>query len=272
MKFFDTHTHSEFSPDGRTTLVALVERAVELGVAGLAFTDHLDLLAPRGSSSQFNFSIAERECKIEALRRELAEQKIALKLFSGIEVGLQPISIKESQDFIKGAELDQVIASVHFIDGEDPYLGNYYEGKDFKEAFGRTLEIIYQTAVEFKDFDVIGHFDYVARYAHYSVRDIFYRDFPEQFDTLLKFLAQNGKALEINTKTYSWHGDHLQMLDVQILKRFRELGGEFITLGSDAHHSDRLCENFEFYAEIIKNCGFEGVTHYASRRPIVIKF
>ena len=272
MNFFDTHTHSEFSPDGKTTLAALVERAMQLGLAGITFTDHLDLLAPRGSSSHFNFSLAAREQKIEALRGRAAEQKSPLKLLSGIEIGLQPISIKESQEFIEEADLDQVIASVHFIDGEDPYLGSYYKGKDFKQAYGRTLEIIYNTAVAFKDFDVIGHFDYVARYAHYAVRDIFYKDFPEQFDALLTYLTQNGKALEINTKTYSLHGDHLQVLDIQVLKRFRELGGEFITLGSDAHHADRLCENFELYTDIVKSCGFGGLTHFEKRRPIVTPF
>ena len=116
---------------------------------------------------------------------------------------------------------------------------------------------------------MIGHFDYVARYAPYEVRDVRYADFPDILDTLLRFMAQEGKALEINTKTYDMHGDHLQVLDENILRRFKELGGEFVTLGSDSHSASRLTEKFEDFAHICRNCGFEKLTYFEDRRPVL---
>ncbi|MBR2135279.1 MAG: histidinol-phosphatase HisJ family protein [Bacteroidales bacterium] len=266
-KFFDTHTHSEFSPDSRTTVEEILRMARRIGAGGVTLTDHLDLDAPR-NPGRFEFSIDAQQEKIEEKSREIFPEG-SCKVLKGIEVGLQPCSIAHSLEYISGYKFDQITVSVHFVDGEDPYYGEYYKGKDFRQAYGRTLELIYETARDFKDFDVIGHFDYVARYAPYEVRDVRYADFPDILDTLLRFMAQEGKALEINTKTYDMHGDHLQVLDENILRRFKELGGEFVTLGSDSHSASRLTEKFEDFAHICRNCGFEKLTYFEDRRPVL---
>lgn len=265
MPFFDTHTHSEFSPDSKATVEGLLLRARECCAGGIAITDHLDLDAPR-NPGLFEFSIAEQQRKIEEKARQIFPGG-ECKVLKGIEIGLQPESISHSRDFISGFSFDQITASIHFVDGEDPYYGNYYEGKDFRHSYGRALELIYQTAKEFGDFDIIGHFDYVARYAPYKVRDIRYADFPDELDAILRFLAQEGKALEINTKTYDMHGDHLQTLDTNILKRFKELGGEFVTLGSDSHSADRLMDKFGKFAAVCIECGFPFLTYFEKRKP-----
>lgn len=264
-KFVDTHNHSQFSPDSSATVLTLAEHARSLGAAGITITDHIDLDAPR-EKDKFLFSIAEQQAEIERVAKIMGGD---FKVLKGIELGLQPESVEHTRQFVQGYSFDQVVASVHFVDGLDPYLGTYYEDKDYHEAFGRMLEVIYQTARDFEDFDVIGHFDYVARYAPYEVKDIWYEDFPDHLDTLLKFLAREGKALEINTKTYAWHGVHLQVLDLNILRRFRELGGEFVTLGSDSHDDKRVCENFEKYASILEDCGFEYLTYFENRKPVL---
>ena len=264
-KFIDTHTHSQFSPDSRTTVRELLARSKELDMAGIAITDHLDLDAPR-NPGLFEFSIGDQQREIAEAEHDIFPDG-GCKVLRGIEIGLQPQSIVHSREFISGYEFDQIIASIHFVDSEDPYYGNYYAGKDFRQAYGRVLELIYLTARDFSDFDVAGHFDYVARYAPYQVRDIRYADFPDQLDTLLRFLAQEGKALEINTKTYDMHGNHLQMLDQMILRRFKELGGEFVTLGSDSHEAARLCDKFETFAAVCSSCGFDRLTYFEKRKP-----
>ncbi len=267
-KFIDTHTHSQFSPDSKTTVLELLGRARETGAAGIALTDHLDLDAPR-NPGLFEFSIAAQQQAIAQAEREVfpgGERKV----LRGIEIGLQPgESLQHSKDYISGHEFDQIIASIHFVDGEDPYYGNYYEGKDFRRAYSRVLELVYLTAKQFGDYDVIGHFDYVARYAPYDVKDIRYADFPDEMDAILKMLAQDGKALEINTKTYAMHGSHLQVLDEMILHRFKELGGEFITLGSDSHESERLCDKFPRFFQVCQRCGFPRLTYFERRKPVL---
>jgi len=263
--FFDTHTHSEFSPDSRTTVRQLLRTAKDYGMRGLAITDHLDLDAPR-NPGLFQFSIQKQQEELDQCEWEVFPNG-GCKVLTGIEIGLMPESVEHSLDYISDHKFDQIIASIHFIDGEDPYYGNYYEKKDFRQAYGRALELVYQTAAAFRDFDVIGHFDYVARYAPYEVRDIRYADFPDEMDAILKFLAQEGKALEINTKTYDMHGTHLQVLDENILRRFKELGGEFVTLGSDSHEAYRLCDKFEEFALVCQSCGFPRLTYFERRKP-----
>lgn len=266
MSFFvDTHTHSQFSPDSKTKVSELLLQARQTGAGGVCITDHLDLDAPR-NPGLFEFSIDAQQKEIKERTREIFP-KGGCKVLRGIEIGLTPENLEHSGKYIAGHTFDQIIASIHFVDGEDPYYGNYYEGKDFRQAYGRVLQLVFETARDFADFDIIGHFDYVARYAPYEVRDIRYKDFPDEFDTLLRFLAENGKALEINTKTYDFHGSHLQVLDENILSRFKELGGEFITLGSDSHDAGRLCDKFEMFAEICSNCGFPRLTYFEGRKP-----
>ncbi|MBR5398339.1 MAG: histidinol-phosphatase HisJ family protein [Bacteroidales bacterium] len=268
MSFFvDTHTHSEFSPDSKATVRDLLIQAKKAGAGGICLTDHLDLDAPR-NPGLFEFSIEAQQKEIEKQTLEVFPDG-GCKILKGIEIGLTPENLEHSREYVAGHSFDQIIASIHFVDGEDPYYGNYYEGKDFRQAYSRVLQLVFETAKAFGDFDIIGHFDYVARYAPYEVRDIRYADFPDELDTLLKFLAENGKALEINTKTYDLHGEHLQVLDESILRRFRELGGEFVTLGSDSHDSGRLCDKFETFAEICAKCGFPRLTYFENRSPVL---
>lgn len=262
MIFYDNHIHSQFSPDSRMKLEQAAEKAAEMGLVGISVTDHLDLDAPR-ASDEFFFDIGMQQRAIEAV----AARYPNLKIFKGIEAGLQPCSIEKTRKFLSDYNFDTIIASIHFIDGQDPYYGDYYTGKDYREAYGRALETIYRTAVEFKDFDILGHFDYITRYAPYSVRNITYSRFGDLLDAILAYLAQEGKAFEINTNTYRERNGYAPALDTAVLKRFRELGGEAVSLGSDAHDKERIAENFKVYSEIALKCGFKYLVHFEGRVP-----
>lgn len=263
MKFYDNHTHSEFSPDSRMTMEQSIAAAESEGLGGISITDHLDVDAPR-DNNKFLPDIAKQQKRIG----EIAARHPSIEVFKGIEIGLQPHSIEHIRDYVKGFDFDVVIASIHFVDGEDPYFGEYYRNKDYRQAYGRVLELIYSTALQYRDFDILGHFDYIARYAPYDVRDIRYRCFPDHIDAILKLLAQDGKALEINTNTYRERNGYTPVLDKDILKRFKELGGEAISLGSDAHDRDRIAENFTLFSRFAKDCGFDYLVHYKGRKAL----
>lgn len=264
MRFFDNHTHSQFSPDSATSMSELAAQAIAVGAKGISFTDHLDLEAPR-NTDKFVFDVKKQQRELECVAEKYRDK---LQILRGIEVGLQPCTIKSTKEYTSPHDFDVVVASIHFVDGLDPYYGDYYLEKDYKTAYGRVLELIYETATEYKDFDIVGHFDYVARYAPYKVRDIMYKDFPDELDVLLKFLAENGKALEINTKTYGDQRGHIQKLDVSVLKRFKEFGGEAISLGSDSHDAHRVCDKFPYFWEVVKSCGFNNLVYFENRRPV----
>jgi histidinol-phosphatase (PHP family) len=261
-KLVDTHTHSSFSPDSRMKMAEAALRAHSLGLAGVTFTDHLDLKAP-GDNLKFAFDPAEQQSEIYA-----TAEKSPVRLFTGIEIGLQPCNLEEIKDFLSHFKFDTVIASVHFVDGVDPYEGEYYDHKSEKAAYGRYLEIMAEMVDAYPYFDILGHYDYIVRYAPYNVRSIQYHNFSDILDTIFRSLITGGKALEINTNTYRYRNGATPFLDLNILLRYRELGGELISLGSDAHSADRLGEEFDASCEMLKRCGFRYVVNFEERKPV----
>lgn len=279
MKLFDNHNHSQFSFDGkRTTVEKSARSAFEKGLAGLCFTDHCDLYVPPMKAEYENklpeeFDIKEQQDEIDRVNGLFQNScpETGFRIFKGIEIGLQRNCREQIKELLSKHKFDQVIASVHYIDDTDPFYGGYYEGKDWKTAYGHYLETIYEEMTWLGDFDIMGHYDYVTRYAPFPQTSIMYKDFSDILDAMLRFLAEEGKALEINTKTYQEYKGRTPLLDDNILLRFRELGGEAVSLGSDSHDPFRTGENFIFFAEKIKSLGFRYTAHFESRRLVMTK-
>ena len=261
----DTHTHSTFSPDGSMTMEQAVKVAIKRGLSGIAFTDHLDLMVP-DDDDRFIFDPAEAKPEIERLR-----EQYNIKILAGIEAGVHPLSPKVVREFLANYEFDIVIASVHYLDGVDPYLGTFYRGKTKKESYGRYLEAMYESITALENFDILGHYDYIGRYAPYSDRSVYYREFSEIFDPIFKYLIENGKSLEINTNTYRKRDNIAPpRLDLDILKRYKEMGGEYVSLSSDAHNTERIAENFDYYLSLIKRCGINYISYFKERQVVPI--
>ena len=132
MKFFDNHNHSTFSPDSVSSVEAAIRRAMELGLAGLAITDHYDIDAP-SRDQEFSFDPAEQQAEIDRVVMELGGDMLrnGFQVMKGIEVGLQPGIMDKIKSFTSSYNFDTVIASIHFVDGTDPYMGTYYGDKVF---------------------------------------------------------------------------------------------------------------------------------------------
>lgn len=267
---YDNHNHSQFSFDGkRTSIGQSAEAAIGKGLSGICFTDHCDFYVPP-MKAQFEHLVPE-VFDVDAQQEEIDRISAAvsshsgIKILKGIEIGLQKSCRDKIRGHLESYSFDQVIASVHYLDGTDPFYGGYFEGKDWKEAYGHYLETIYQEMTWLGDFDIMGHYDYVARYAPYKEESVLYKDFGDIFDEILRYLAHNGKALEINTKTYQDHHGRTPVLDPDILARFKEFGGETISLGSDSHDPWRVGENFVRTAAMLKSLGFRWMSHYERR-------
>ncbi len=276
--FFDTHTHSQFSFDGEKTTVAdSTAAAISKGFGGICFTDHCDMYVPP-MVAEFEpvrsqvFDVQPQQAEIDRINAEISEGKFGkaarkFKVLKGIEVGVDQKCRDEVRKHLQENSFDQIIASVHYLEDSDPYWGPYYKGKNWKEAYGRYLETLFR---EMKwlggDFDVMGHFDYIARYAPYPKESVLYKDFPGLFDEILRYLVENGKAFEINTKTYQTYGARTPQLDRDILLRYLELGGDAITLGSDAHTAGQVGFRFDYFAQYVKSFGFRRLAHFEKRR------
>lgn len=273
MVLFDNHNHSQFSFDGKGTTVEISARsAISRGLGGIAFTDHCDYYIPTFKSAYE--SIVPEQFDIKAQQEEIDRVKEILckdndfMILKGIEVGMYEECREEIRKTLTDNSFDQIIASVHYLEKTDPYYGGFYEGKDWKQAYGIYLETIYREMVWMKDFDIVGHFDYVARYAPYPQDGMPYRDFSDIFDAIFRYLIENGKALEINTKSCKGTRGRKTSLDNNVLLRYKEMGGEIITLGSDSHNPESVAEGFEEAAALIRSLGFRWNAHYENRQLI----
>ena len=272
---FDNHNHSQFSFDGKkTTVEASARAAMTNGLGGICFSDHCDFYVPPMKGDFENlvpeyFDIKEQQSEIDRVQTLLSPDR-SFKILKGIEIGMYEDFHKEITETLSGNSFDQIIASVHYIEQTDPYYGGFYDGKTWREAYGKYLETIYREMTWMKDFDIMGHYDYIVRYAPYPETSIQYRDFSDIFDAMFKYLIQEGKALEINTKSYMKYGERDVTLDLDVLKRYREMGGEIISLGSDSHDPKRPGDNFSHFAQLLRSLGFRWSAHYEKRKLIQV--
>lgn len=271
---YDNHNHSQFSFDGgRTSVGKTVNSAIGKGLAGVCFTDHCDFFVPPMKAKYEEyvpevFDVEARNAEIDKVNAKCPQD---FHVFKGIEIGVQKSERDKIAAHLEKYSFDEIIASVHYLDDTDPFWGGYYEGKTWRYAYGHYLETLYDEMVWLGDrFDIMGHYDYVTRYAPYPECSILYKDFPDILDSMLRYLAENGKALEINTKTYQDFKGRTPVLDKNILMRYRELGGEIISLGSDSHDADRVGFNFERTAALVSKCGFRYLAHFDKRKPVML--
>lgn len=271
---YDNHNHSQFSFDGgRTSVEKTVNSAIGKGLAGVCFTDHCDFFVPKMKARYEEyvsevFDVEARNAEIDKVNARCPQD---FHVFKGIEIGVQKSERDKIAAHLDKYSFDEIIASVHYLDDTDPFWGGYYEGKTWRHAYGHYLETLYEELVWLGDrFDIMGHYDYVTRYAPYPECCISYKDFPDILDTMLRYLAENGKALEINTKTYQDFKGRTPVLDKNILMRYRELGGEILSLGSDSHDADRVGFNFERTAALVRSCGFRYLAHFDKRKLVML--
>ncbi len=262
--FFDYHVHSNFSSDSSMEMSECIESAIERGIKELCFTDHLDIDYP--GDVIFDFNYPRYKDSIESLQKKFGD-KIRIK--AGIEIGLQIHVLDETNTFLSDKEFDFIIGSIHAVNKKELYGGDFYKNKNKTQAYGEYLEYLYTCIKEFRNFDVLGHMDIVKRYGNYEDITLSYKDHVEMIETILKELISTGRGIEVNTSgiRYSLGSPHPSM---DILKAYRRLGGEIITIGSDSHAPSHLAAYFEDTYKALRECGFKYITSYDKRKPIQV--
>ena len=258
----DSHVHTRFSIDGKDHIYKIVERAIDLGVKYLTITDHLEYDNNKFSLDFNNYFIKILECK--------EKYKAKINLFAGVEVGYKSHIKDEIDIVINSYPFDFVLCSTHTIDNKAVSKNEYFEKLTQREAYTKYFESIIKTIKEFKNFDIYGHLDYVRRYGDYRKNKYIYEDYKDVLDEVLKEILYAGKGIEINTsgfryKVYSFHPT------IEVLKRYKEIGGELITIGSDAHRSSDICCDFDKVHDILKYLGFKYICVYEERKPKFLK-
>lgn len=260
--YSDSHVHTVFSGDCDEPVTNQIETAITLGMKEICITDHHDYDVDSGSVD-FNL---DTEAYLNSLRelREHYRGRIAVRI--GVEFGHQPHLLDYEKQYFSAYNFDFVIGSTHFVDGLDPYYPNYFEGRTLSEAYTAYFAAVCDNVKQFNHYDTAAHLDYVARYGPNQNRNYEYRTYQDYLDEILKTLIHRGKSLECNTGGLR-KGIRQLNPGIEILRRYRELGGELLTLGSDAHYSEDLGYGFEETGALLKQLGYTYYATYMDRKP-----
>jgi histidinol-phosphatase (PHP family) len=242
------------------------EKAIELGLSGLVFTDHVDYNYPDFD----NDFLIDMDQYFEYFRKLQNLWKNKLNILIGIEMGFQPQVIDKINETISNYPFDFVINSVHIIDHTDPYTGKFFRGKTQQQAYERYLQEILCSINDFENYDIIGHIGYAARYGNFQDKRLRYNDYSDILDQILKAVIRNGKGIELNTSGLRTDL-HSSIPGYDIFDRYYELGGEIVTVGSDSHFKEHLGHSFKEAVDYLKNTGFKYISHFEARKPIFEK-
>ena len=261
----DFHVHTNFSTDSTSTPEDMIEQSIRRGLETICFTDHYDKDYPKyGDVEEFQL---ETERYFSVMKELQEKYKNKIQVLIGVETGLLPHLGEFWDAYVKKYPFDFVIGSVHVVSGQDPYYRTNLEDKTdeelYRQAFEETLEDIKCN----KHFDVLGHIDYVVRYGKTKAEQYSYKKYADIIDEILKYLIENGKGIELNTAGLKY-GLGFCHPHPEIIKRYRELGGEIITVGSDGHKPEHLAYDFHKVSGILRACGFEKYTEFKQRKPI----
>lgn len=262
----DCHLHSSYSGDSEASMEEMIQKGIELGLKEMCFTEHQDFDFVYNNGEPADYFEVNTDSYLYHLLGLRAKYADKVEVSFGIEIGMQSHLSKKLAAYVKGHEFDFVIASSHLCNGKDPYYKEFFEGRDEAEAYHEYFQYVYECIYGFRNFDVYGHLDYILRYGPNKNANFRYEDYKEDIDKILKLLIQNDKGIEVNSSGYKY-GLNEPHPCREIIKRYKELGGELITIGSDAHEPSEIAANFDKVREILLDCGFEYYTVYQGRIP-----
>ncbi len=274
MNLIDCHTHSTNSPDGISPLEDMVRTAAEKGLAAYAVTDHCEVNrwfsiehygAEPNEYDTYDFG-RDFEISMRENTRLKAEYEGTLNMICGIELGQAPCDFGLAESIVADNRLDFVIGSIHQISGQDDYAFIDYSKINVTELLSNYYKDVLSLC-KWNKFDILGHLTYPLRYItgeHGIEVDMSAHE--EMIREIFRTIINNGKGIEINTSGLRQpYGKALP--DLRWVKLYRELGGEILSLGSDAHCTADLGKNLADGAEIALEAGFNQLCYFKERNP-----
>lgn len=255
---YDTHMHtSPFSTDSPMLIEEVLKKQKELSI-GIVLTEHMDFGFP--PPDEYHFHPVDYFEAYQPYRNDT--------FLLGTEIGMQTHVLNQNIDFVRSHPFDMVIASIHAVNGYDLYYQDYFQSMGNKKQAYRTY---FQTMLEniqlFDDFDTLGHIDYICRKAPYKDSELYYSDFPDEIDLILKTILQKEKVIELNTRRLGKQNTIDAIMP--IYKRYHQLGGQYITIGSDAHNAAAIGFGLDIATEFAAECSLTPV-YFKNRKRYLI--
>ena len=269
----DMHMHTWFSTDSEACPRDMADEAVRKGLKTICFTDHFDKDDLEWGEEGI-FDVDAYFVEMQKLQEEYAGK---LNIRIGIELGLRTYLKDYYEELTKKYPFDFVIGSVHNVpykkDAEgnilytDPAAEKLFTDRTDKEAYRLMMETTLENVRTSDCFQTLGHLDYVVRYGKSREKEYSYTDYADIIDEILKLLIEKEKGLEVNSAGLKY-GLPFAHPHPDVLKHYRELGGEIITIGADAHKPEHIAYDFAKAEEILKSCGFKYYTEFFEQKPV----
>ena len=254
----DNHIHTYYSDDSECPMRDMVERAVEIGLDEMTFTEHVDYEVKDVENCDYEKYFAE----IAQLRKEYDGR---IEIRQGIEFGVQAGTVPRYIEDVKKYPFDFIILSVHQVDNQEFWTGEFQKGRTQDEYQQAYYQAIYDVMRKFGDYSILGHLDMIKRYDPAG-------DYPDEkimpvVDKILTQAITDGKGIEVNTSSFKYGLKDLTQ-SAAILKRYRELGGEILTIGSDSHETEHLADHIPEVKERLKAMGYEHFYTFDRLKPV----
>ena len=282
--FADYHIHSAFSDDSTESMDDQVKRAISLGMDEICFTDHVDYGIkkdwhdPEGIQFRITYGHGMRMEqplanvdypayfeKIDLLREIYGEQ---VTIGKGLEFGMQLHTVPQYQALYEryADELDFVLFSVHQVQNLEFWTQDFQKGKSQKTYNDEYYHEIYNTMKLYKNYSVLAHLDLIVRYDLAGVYT--FEKEKEIIAEILRLAIVDGKGIELNTSSWKYG-----LTDTQpsraILQLYKDLGGEIITIGSDAHDRKQVGDHYAEAMKILRDeIGFKAICTYRHMKPV----
>lgn len=264
-RLIDMHTHSDNSPDGVHSPMFMCEHAVANSLRALAITDHCEI--DKFAEQKYASTVFHSYFECSKARNAFEGQLLVLV---GIEIGQPLYNVELSQRILDKYPYDFVIGSVHTPRGfKEDIKEIEYDKLDVYEFMNNYFNELSEVAT-WNGCDALAHITCPMRriQGKYHI-DFDYSKVQNSLDKLLLTIIKNNKALEVNTSGLRQDIGRL-MPEEKIIKRYYELGGKYITIGSDSHTAYDVGAGIEEAMKAVKKCGFDKITFYVSRQAMQI--
>lgn len=259
----DYHMHSNFSPDCQAPMAEMCRSAIMKGIPEIGFTEHFDLHPDEPVRDWFKPQPWWSE--IECCRAQFGDQ---LTILAGIEVGEPHIFQLETQQMLAAYPFDYILGSLHWVGRNSMFNPRYFRQTPEDVAYTAYFEEL-ERMTRLGGFDILSHFDVPVRTAFAVYGGYNPLPFEEPIRAALRHCIDHGIALDLNTSALR---SHVKLLTpgVEILRWYVEMGGERVTLGSDAHQPHNVGEGLVQALAIAQEAGLKYVTHFRQREARMV--
>ena len=267
----DMHTHSDNSFDAKNSVDEMCRSAVSAGISVIAVTDHCEAPFIR-FGAECEFGCFDEQIPKSFADATAAREKYAgkLKVLRGMELGEPTHDPAATEHALAYGDFDFILASVHNMKNMQDFYYMNYSGVDVDKLLAQYFDELCETAA-FKHFDSLAHLTYPLRYivaGTGKMPDL--EKHRDAVDTIFKILIENNKALEINVSGL-FKELRSTLPDVTLVRRFKELGGQLLTIGTDAHSADMVGKGIEQGMAVAKAAGFTHCAVYEKHQPELIE-